>query len=142
MQEFQNANWVSQLTFLTDITSHMNDLNTKLQSSNQLFNKFWQYINAFERNMKLLKRQIAEKNFVPFSRLNIIQPTDNSIYINFYRTCENNLKYDLLICILKMLFSQSFDVKHESAHEDFQIVLIELEVMNFINLNLVLLLPL
>ena len=28
--EFRNAEWVSKLAFLTDITAHINDLNTKL----------------------------------------------------------------------------------------------------------------
>ena len=30
--KFQNAEWVSKLALLSDITSHMNDLNTNFQS--------------------------------------------------------------------------------------------------------------
>ena len=56
--EFRNAEWVSKLAFLTDITSHMNDFNTKLQGSNQLINELYQYINAFERKLKLLESKL------------------------------------------------------------------------------------
>lgn len=82
--------WFLKLAFLTDKTSHMNDLNTKLQHSNQLTNKLYQYINIFKRKLKLLEKQITDKNFVHFLRLNTNQPTDNSIYI--YRTWDTNLK--------------------------------------------------
>ena len=49
----------------------MNNLNTKLQGSNQqLMSELFQYVNAFERKLKLLEKQITEKNFVQRSRLN------------------------------------------------------------------------
>ena len=55
----------------------MNDLNIKLQGSNQLINELYRYINAFERKLKLLEKQFTEKNFVHFPRLDANQPTDN-----------------------------------------------------------------
>ena len=58
---------------------------------NQLINKLYQYINVFERNLKLLKKQTTEKNFVPFPRLKINQPTDNSIYIHFFAGPEKTI---------------------------------------------------
>ena len=49
----------------------MNNLNTKLQGSNQqLMSELFQYVNAFERKLKLLEKQITEENFVQLSRLN------------------------------------------------------------------------
>ena len=48
----------------------MNNLDTKLQGSNQqLMSELFQYVNAFERKLKLLEKQITEKNFVQLSRL-------------------------------------------------------------------------
>ena len=41
----------------------MNDLNRKLQGSNQLIGKLYQYTNASERKLKLLEKEIIEKNF-------------------------------------------------------------------------------
>ena len=48
--------------FLTK-TSYMSDFNTKLQGSNQLIYKLYQYINAFDRKLKLLEIKYREKRF-------------------------------------------------------------------------------
>lgn len=61
----------------------MNDLNTKLQGSNQLINKLYLHINAFKRTLKLLEKKIPEKNFMEVNRLTANQSTDKSIYMNF-----------------------------------------------------------
>ena len=59
----------------------MNNLNTKLQGSNQqLRNELFQYVNAFERKLKLLEKQITEKNFVQLSRLNQHQKSLNCFW--------------------------------------------------------------
>ena len=51
--EFRNAEWVSKLAFLTDITSHMNNFNTNLQGSDQLINplsaKFIKWSNTLKQ---------------------------------------------------------------------------------------------
>ena len=46
-----------------NIASHMNDLNTKLKGLNQLIKELYQYGNRFQRRLKLLEKQIIEKNF-------------------------------------------------------------------------------
>lgn len=59
----------------------MNNLNLKSQSSNQPINKLYQYISPFERKLKLLEKQIAEKKFVLFPRLNTNEPAETSLYV-------------------------------------------------------------
>ena len=46
--EFRDEQWIRKLAFLTDITAHLNNLNLKLQGSNQLINELYQHIVAFE----------------------------------------------------------------------------------------------
>ena len=82
----------------------MNDVNTKFQGSNRLSHKLYQYINAFQRKLKLLVKQIAEKNFVHVPRLNANHPTDNSIYINFLQDLK-----------------QQFDIRFTDMHSKKQI---------------------
>jgi len=53
--ELDDENWLTDLAFLVDITSHLNELNMRLQSENQLINGMFQTINAFEMKLKLWK---------------------------------------------------------------------------------------
>ena len=122
----------------------MNDLNIKLQGSRQLINKRYQYINPFER--KQLKKQITEKNSVYFSRLNVNQPADTSVYTNFIQELRQYFEIRFTVMHFKKanfkLFSQPFDVQPESANEDFQMNLIEFQSNEFYKSKLGLLVPL
>ena len=54
-----NENWLNDLTFLTDITQHLSDLNLRLQGKNQLVNKLFEYICAFEKKLELFQLQLS-----------------------------------------------------------------------------------
>ena len=65
MPELGNENILSDLAFLVDLGSYLNELNKPLQPENQLFNTMFQTINAFE--MKLKISQIIANNFLYLS---------------------------------------------------------------------------
>ena len=88
-----------------NIPSHMNDLKTKLKGLNQLIKELYQYRNRFQRRLKLLEKQIIEKNFAHLPRLNGNQPTDYSIYINFIQDLR-----------------QQFEIRFTSIHSKKQIL--------------------
>ena len=46
--ELQNESWQIDLAFLVDITTHLNELNTKLQGKNQLVTQLYEHIKAFQ----------------------------------------------------------------------------------------------
>ena len=50
-----HENWLNDLGFLTHITHHLSDLNLKLQRKNQLVNKMFEHIWAFERKLELFQ---------------------------------------------------------------------------------------
>ena len=51
--EFRNPEWVYNLAFLVDLTSHLNKLNLQLQGKKQLIHEMWKYILAFETKLRL-----------------------------------------------------------------------------------------
>lgn len=50
--------WRADLCFLTDITSHLNQLNTQMQGNTMLVSQLFELINAFESKMQLFARQL------------------------------------------------------------------------------------
>lgn len=50
--------WRADLYFLTDITGHLNQLNTQLQGNAKLVSKMFDRINAFENKLQLFSRQL------------------------------------------------------------------------------------
>ena len=49
--ELDDENWLTDLAFLADLTTHLNELNMHLQDENQVIDTMFQMITAFQ--MKL-----------------------------------------------------------------------------------------
>ena len=57
-----NPVWVSKFSFLVDITSHINDLNLKLQGKENLICDLYGIVNGFRRKLVLFKSQLEVRN--------------------------------------------------------------------------------
>lgn len=62
-------NWLFDLAFLVDVTSHLNDLNLKLQGKNKLFPSLVNDINAFKMKLKLFTSQLENEDLSQFPHL-------------------------------------------------------------------------
>lgn len=62
-------NWLFDLAFLVDITSHLNDLNSRLQGKNKLFPNLFNNINSFKMKLNLFIAQLEKQNFSQFPHL-------------------------------------------------------------------------
>ena len=58
--EFNDPKWMTEFAFVTDILLHMNDLNTRLQSEDQLVHTLFDHIKAFVAKFKLWEAQLAK----------------------------------------------------------------------------------
>lgn len=65
-RRMKEASFQCDLAFLTDITGHLNDLNTKLQGRNQFIFQLVSNIKAFKSKLVLFHQQLKDKNFVHF----------------------------------------------------------------------------
>jgi hypothetical protein len=59
--EFNDPKWMTDFAFLTDISLHMNDLNTRLQSKDQLMHTLFDHMKAFVAKHRLWVAQLGEK---------------------------------------------------------------------------------
>ncbi|KAG8239704.1 hypothetical protein J437_LFUL019045, partial [Ladona fulva] len=89
--ELVNENWLADLSFLVDITAHLNELNMRLQGENQLINFMFQAVTAFEIKLKLWQSQTKNNNLMHFETLS-------------QQSHVNNEKYAALIAILSLEF--------------------------------------
>jgi hypothetical protein len=66
VSEISNINWICDLAFLADITSHLNELNLKLQGKDRFVTELYDSIKAFQLKLMLFKSQIKSKDFSHF----------------------------------------------------------------------------
>ena len=67
--EFSDPNWLLGLAFLADLTSHLNDLNVRLQGKDLLIPDMISSISAFEVKLRLWESQLREGDFTHFQSL-------------------------------------------------------------------------
>jgi hypothetical protein len=65
-QETLNPTFLCELAFLTDITQHMNDLNTKLQGKQKNVSNLFGRANGFRNKLKLFRTAIERNDLTHF----------------------------------------------------------------------------
>ena len=94
--KLNNQQWISKMTFLMDIASHLNDLNKKLQGLNQLINDLYHYKQAFAKKLELWKCQLEKGNYAhSHDYVSSHQMTRPFTYILF-KTCMSSSLTGLL----------------------------------------------
>ena len=61
--------FLTDLTFLVDITQHLADLNLKLEGKNQLANKMFEHIQLFNRKLELFQSQLMKNDIAHLGTL-------------------------------------------------------------------------
>ena len=128
---FHDPLWVSSLGFLVDITTHLNDLNLKLEGKNQLCNEMYWHITAFERRLCLWEYQLQQCNYAHFPNLQGSQPADPYTFVT--TLCELKVEFasrfaDFRLCSGDLnLFGTPFNVDVGSLPQSLQMELIELQ---------------
>ncbi|KAL3857057.1 hypothetical protein ACJMK2_011753 [Sinanodonta woodiana] len=128
--------WQADLTFLVDMTQHLNDLNLKLQGKHQLVCQLANHISAFRTKLQLFRQQAASGNFVHFptfqSRLQTSQDIDTKVYVtklDILVQSFNSRFYDFDQCrLLIKLFADPFSVSVDDLSAEYQLELTDLQV--------------
>ena len=74
--QFVDPRWLARLALLTDITTHLNALNVKLQGKDILITDVHAHITAFEVKLRLWEAQLANSQLYHFPRLAACVPDD------------------------------------------------------------------
>ena len=129
--QFSDPDWLCDFAFLTDITLHLNDLNTKLQGKENLIHNLLDTVKAFEFKLDLWKNQLLKKEYMHFPKLKSCECTDVDKYVEAvdllkkefqsrFSDFRDNEKYI-------SLFARPFGVSVEDMPENFQMELIDLQ---------------
>ena len=94
--QLSDPDWITDLAFLVDITTHMNALNTRMQGKDQLINKLFEQVCAFEVKLSLWEEQLQQCDYAHFPMLAERQPADAAAYVAFIASD----------CALKMTVAQ------------------------------------
>jgi len=73
--QLRDPNWQWDLAFLTDICSHCNLLNIKLQGKDKLIFELLNDVTAFEGKLKLFVQHVNRHNFAHFPTCDKLRST-------------------------------------------------------------------
>ena len=66
MAELYEESFFNDLTFLADMTEHLDQLNTKLQGASQIVFHMYDYVRAFARKLAMFCSQLERFHFTHF----------------------------------------------------------------------------
>ena len=129
--EFNDPGWLCDLSFLTDITSHLNDLNVQLQGKGILMPDMVSRITAFEVKLRLWESQLMKSDFTYLKRLRACSPEDVSVHVGIVTQLRE--EFSARFSDLRRykddfkLFTSPFNVDVESAPSEVQMELVDLQ---------------
>ena len=128
---------MSDLEFLVDISKHMNVLNIKLQGRDQLINKLFEHVCAFEVKLRLWVGQLKQCNYAHFPTLSASQLNEVTTYVAFVGQLREQFKTRFTDQRANnqafSVFATLFAVTVDSVAVHLQMELIDLQCNNDVN---------
>ena len=72
--ELDDESFLTDLTFLTDVTEHLDQLNTKLQGANKIVSRMYDHECAFAQRLLKFCCQLEKFDFTHFPSMSILSP--------------------------------------------------------------------
>ena len=133
MAEMKDESWVCDLAFLINTTTHINELNTKLQEKAQYVSEMYGHIKGFINKLRLWHAHIQNANLAHFPTLKEMEmlPEKKTEFANQFQQLLNEFS----ACFkdfkshkhLFEIFSSPFHTNIEKAPMDIQMELIDLQ---------------
>lgn len=135
--DFKDNEFMCDLSFLVDITEHLNDLNFKLQGKTNMIQNLFYFIKSFEAKLALWHSQLKCGQILNFPTMQSFAASsqDELIDHNKYAYLIENLQgefkrrfQDVKKCEKSFdVFAMPFTTDVETAPTDFQMELIDLQ---------------
>ena len=132
-QKFSDEVWLCRFGFLTEISSHLDELNLKLQGRDVLITNIEHHVRAFEVKLKLWEKLLCKRDYVHFPHLTLcdagLVDTEECVSVHF------NLQNELCSRLTDVrshsqefkIVSTPFEFSYDHAPSDVQLELIELQ---------------
>jgi len=133
---FEDLDFFSELAFITDLTSHLNNLNLKLQKANQTIAQLVSHIDSFRRKLVLFKNHVESDTFHFY-------PSCQILFSEHGKDCDFKKHLHLVESLIAqfdtrfrdfetlrkdlILFENPFTVKMEEQNLEFQEELCDLQ---------------
>uniref|UniRef100_A0A0L8FJE7 General transcription factor II-I repeat domain-containing protein 2 n=1 Tax=Octopus bimaculoides TaxID=37653 RepID=A0A0L8FJE7_OCTBM len=134
--KLKSDNWICDLVFLMDITTHLNDLNLKLQKQNQLIHEMYSHVKAFQTKLQIWENQLRTGDAFHFPTLAIHGSTsryDFAVELNELKKELNTRFNDFKARKADFnLFRKPFNADVEKVLKKLQMDLIEFQSDEFL----------
>ncbi|XP_067123999.1 nose resistant to fluoxetine protein 6-like [Centruroides vittatus] len=141
--ELKGGQWINDLAFSVDITSHLNQLNLKLRGKNHVVTTLFDNINAFKQKLSLWRKQIEKGSLSHYKSCQYLllkspklKFTEYAHQIKFLELEFNRRFSDFKSCELQFrLFTSPLSIDIETVDENLQMELIEIQYSIVIQVN-------
>ncbi|MEE6528815.1 hypothetical protein FKM82_017485, partial [Ascaphus truei] len=133
--QLTSEDWIKDLAFLVDITTHLNTLNISLQGHSQVVTQMYNSICSFLVKLCLWETHLARDNLAHFPTLKSVS-RDESDGLNLHympKIVELKTEFKKKFSDFKLyeneltLFSSPFSINIDSVNEELQMEVIELQ---------------
>jgi hypothetical protein len=133
--ELKDEKWIADLAFSVDITSHLSQLNLKLQGKNHIVTMLFDNINIFKQKLLLWRKQLEKENLAHFEscqslllKLPELTFAEYAHQIQLLETEFDRRFSDFKKCELQFrLFTSPFATDIELVDDSLQMELIEIQ---------------
>jgi hypothetical protein len=134
VDELEDKQWLCDFAFLTDLTSHLNELNVRLQGKEQLISDLANHVTAFQAKLKLFHGQLLQNQLSHFPHSQEMFQQHNRDSRDYAGHIEKLQEaFDLRFAdfkrdrIMFRTFSDPFSIAPEEVDPDLQLELIDLQ---------------
>ncbi|XP_027271907.1 general transcription factor II-I repeat domain-containing protein 2 [Cricetulus griseus] len=133
MPQLSSQDWILDLAFLVDITTHLNTLDASLQGHSQMVTQMYDFIRAFLAKLCLWETHLAKNNLAHFPTLKSVSQSDSDGLNYIPKIVELKTEFQKRLLDFKAweneltLFSSPFSTKIDSVPDELQMEVIDLQ---------------
>ncbi|XP_001494185.1 general transcription factor II-I repeat domain-containing protein 2 isoform X1 [Equus przewalskii] len=133
LPQLSSQDWIKDLAFLVDMTTHLNTLNISLQGHSQIVTQMYDLIRAFLAKLCLWETHLARNNLAHFPTLKSVSRNESDGLNYIPKIVELKTEFQKRLSEFKLyeseltLFSSPFSMKIESVPEALQMEVIDLQ---------------
>ena len=132
--EFNNPEWIQDIAFLVDVTTHLNEQNSRLQEKEQLIHSMLDHVNAFVAKFALWETQMKNQNFIHFPTLKSVEVQHAQKYANLITELKKDFDhrfFDFKNSAMRFkMFSCPFSVKNQEVPENLQMEFVDFQCLS------------
>ncbi|XP_069920604.1 general transcription factor II-I repeat domain-containing protein 2B isoform X2 [Oryctolagus cuniculus] len=133
LPQLSSGDWIRDLAFLVDVTTHLNTLSLALQGHSQLVTQMYDLIRAFLAKLCLWETHLARNNLAHFPTLKSVSRSERDGLSYLPKIAELKAEFqsrlaDFQQCESELaLFRAPFSVTVDCVREDLQLEVIDLQ---------------